>query len=66
MDYFVSVSNTFEAESPEDAVAQMAAWLTDYAYAAGYRVINDSDSSAPALFIDAESIDFDKLWSENV
>lgn len=53
MEYTVSVSNVFEASAPEDAVMQMAAWLDDYAYEAGYRVISETDS----VFIDAETIE---------
>lgn len=37
-EYTVQVSNIFEADSPEDAVLQMASWLIDWAYEAGYRV----------------------------
>jgi hypothetical protein len=58
--YTVSVANTFEAESPEDAVAQMAAWLVDYAYGAGYRVV--PEDGGESVFIDAEDIDYQKMW----
>lgn len=61
-EYIVVVSNTYTAKSPEDAVAQMAAWLVDYAYVAGYRVI--SNSLPDTKFIDAESIDYDSLEEE--
>lgn len=36
--YDVSVSNTFDAVSVEDAVMQMVVWLQDHAGSAGYRV----------------------------
>lgn len=50
-EYEISVSNRFFAESHEDAVAQMASWLADNAYVAGYRV-NEIDGES--RFIDAE------------
>lgn len=60
-DYIVSVSNAIRANSPEDAVAQMAAWLVDYAYEAGYRVESFAGDS---VFIDAETINFDEIEVE--
>ena len=50
-EYEIFVSNRFFAESHEDAVAQMASWLADNAYVAGYRV-NEIDGES--RFIDAE------------
>lgn len=50
--YTVSVSSIFEADNPEDAVMQMAAWLDEYAYFAGYRV--DNNDKNLSFFIDAE------------
>lgn len=52
-EYEVSVHNFFTAESPEDAVLQMAAWLADNAYQAGYRVKTDDGEA----FIDAEELE---------
>ena len=51
-EYTVSVSCSFDATSPEDAVRQMVAWLDDYAYAAGYRVTDGVTST----FVDAEDV----------
>ncbi len=51
-EYTVSVANTFEADSFEDALRQMIAWLDDYAYAAGYRISWDDQE----VFVDAERI----------
>ena len=57
-EYKVSVSCIFDANSPEQAVALMAAWLTDESYSVGYRVYPPGEDS---IFIDADTID----WSEN-
>lgn len=54
--YTVRVENTFDADTPEEAVLQMAAWLVDYAYAAGYRVFNEDEPDTDSMFIDAENI----------
>jgi hypothetical protein len=51
--YEVQVSNFFDAESAEDAVAQMVAWLIDNAHKAGYRVIHQPEESS---FMDAEDV----------
>lgn len=52
----VRVANTFEAESAEEAVRLMVAWVVDWAHTAGYRVWNlDTGDSE---FIDADDIDF--------
>lgn len=53
-EYRISVSNIFEAESFEDAVLQMVAWLHENAYAAGYRVENHA--TGESRFIDAERV----------
>jgi hypothetical protein len=58
--YTVSVSNTFDADSPEDAIMQMICWLQESAHCAGYRVeweaiIADMFRSC-STFIDAEAI----------
>ena len=53
-EYTIRVSNIFEAESFEDAVLQMVAWLDENAYAAGYRV--DNNSTGESRFIDAERL----------
>ena len=50
--YTVSVSNMFDANSPEDAVKQMVAWLDDNAAKAGYHI----DDGYGQSFIDAESV----------
>lgn len=60
-DYKVTVSCIFEAASPEDAVAQMAGWIADNAYAAGYRVYPPGEDS---IFIDAEDIDWSKDYDQ--
>lgn len=57
--YEIQVSNYFDAESVEDAILQMAAWLTDNAYTAGYRVIWQREESS---FVDAESINVNNYW----
>jgi hypothetical protein len=51
-EYTVTIACNFEADSPEDAVKQMAAWLDDYCYKAGYRVTDGKDK----WFIDAERL----------
>jgi len=53
-DYVVTISNIFEAESPEDAVIQMAEWLLENCQQAGYRVVNDN--TGESWFIDAEDM----------
>ncbi len=55
-DYTVSLSNTFEAETPHDAVLQMVTWASDNAYAAGYRVTwhNADGTKVGSMFVDAE------------
>lgn len=55
-EYHVSVSNTFEATSPEDAVVQMAEWLSEVARQAGYRVEWVDDNGPHSDFFDAEKI----------
>ena len=52
-EYTVSVSCNFDADSPEDAVRQMTAWLDDAAYHAGYRVAGTDGSSS---FVDADRL----------
>ena len=60
-EFKVNVSNIFEAESAEDAVAQMVAWLDENCYHAGYRVsINMPRVNDSGIFIDADNIDFTK------
>jgi hypothetical protein len=63
-DYEVSVSNTFEAESPQDALSQMVAWVADHAYQIGYRVVDAEDPSRCNVFIDAEDIDWNAFWDD--
>ena len=59
-DYTVTVANTFEAESIADAVKQMAAWISDHAYAAGYRIsweeVVDGVRQERSVFADASFI----------
>ena len=52
-EYTVSVSCNFDADSPEDAVRQMTAWLDEAAYHAGYRVVGTDGSSR---FLDADRL----------
>ena len=70
-EYTVSVSNTFDANSPEDAVSQMVLWIEEVARHAGYRwesesyVIKEPFSDVPTGgydynetgFIDADNLD---------
>ena len=53
--YEVSVTNTFDAECPEDAVRQMIDWLVDNAPSTGYRVHN-SDTGALIGFYDGDDV----------
>jgi hypothetical protein len=60
-EYTVSLSNTFEADSFLDAVQQMIAWVSDYAYSAGYRIswtenIVDGVRNERSVFVDAEKL----------
>lgn len=61
-DYEVSLTNTFEADSFEDAVGQMATWAGDNAYQAGYRVSNVR--SGESRFVDAETVDWNQISDE--
>ena len=59
-EYTVSLSNTFEADSFKDALEQMVAWVSDYAYSAGYRIswteyINGVREDK-SVFVDAEKL----------
>ena len=59
-EYTVSLSNTFEADSIKDALQQMIAWVSDYAYAAGYRIswteYVDNVREDKSVFVDAERV----------
>jgi hypothetical protein len=59
-EYTVSLSNTFEADSFKDALEQMVAWVSDYAYSAGYRIswteYVDHVREDRSVFVDAERI----------
>ena len=59
-DYTIAVSNTFEAESIEDALRQMVAWISENAYAAGYRISwefkVDGVWHETSVFVDAERV----------
>ena len=61
-EYTVSVSNTFEASSPEDAVSQMILWIEEVARHAGYRWENETGFITG--FIDADSIDIMGYYEE--
>jgi hypothetical protein len=59
-DYTIALSNTFEAKDMIDAVEQMIAWVSDYAYYAGYRVswtetVNGIRQDR-SVFVDAEKL----------
>ncbi len=64
-EYTVAVSNTFEADSFEDALQQMVAWITEYAYSAGYRISwteeVDGIRQDKSVFVDAERV-FDSFF----
>lgn len=59
-EYTVTLSNTFEADSFEDALRQMVAWVDDCAYVAGYRIswteMNNGIREDRSVFVDAERI----------
>ena len=59
-EYTVSLSNTFEADSFKDALEQMVAWVSDYAYSAGYRIswteYVDNVREDKSVFVDAEKL----------
>jgi len=59
-DYTVSLSNTFEADSFKDALEQMVAWVSCYAYSAGYRIswteYIDGVREDKSVFLDAEKV----------
>lgn len=60
--FTVTISNTFEAFSPSEAVACMVAYLNDYAAQAGYRVsLGMVPLAEPSCFIDADDLDLDKI-----
>ena len=64
-EFKVTVSNIFESESAEDAVAQMVAWLDDNCYHAGYRVcIHLPGVTDSGVFIDADNIDWSKDYEQ--
>ena len=59
-EYTVALSNTFEADSFEDALRQMVAWVVDYACVAGYRIswteVVDGIREDRSVFVDAERV----------
>ncbi len=59
--YTVTVTNCFDATSPEDAVRQMIAFLDDDRTRAAYEVSDGDHPRRDVLptVIDAETIDFD-------
>lgn len=63
-EYTVALSNTFEADSFEDALRQMVAWVDDCAYVAGYRIswteVVDGVREDRSVFVDAERV-FDPI-----
>ncbi len=60
-EFKVTVSCIFDADSPEQAVALMAAWLADESYHVGYRVYPPGEDS---IFIDADTIDWSKDYEQ--
>ena len=64
-EYEVSVRNTFTADSPEQAVADMIHWLLDYAGQTGYRVTwmyeAFGDTTPQTMFVDADDLDWSTL-----
>lgn len=52
-EYEVSVTNTFEAETPQDAVAQMIEWLQEHSAFIGYRVLTEAGDT---VFIDGDDL----------
>lgn len=60
--YEVSLVNSFDANSPEDAIGQMATWAGGNAYSAGYRVTDLI--TGESVFIDADDIDWSKVSEE--
>jgi hypothetical protein len=61
-EYTVSVSNTFEANSPEDAVSQMILWIEEVARHAGYRWENETGFMTG--FIDADTINITGYYEQ--
>lgn len=57
--YIVTVANFFAADSPEDALRQMVAYLDDYRTKAGYRVENYETGASS--FIDAKTVNFNEV-----
>ena len=59
-EYTVSLSNTFEADSFKQPLEQMVAWVSDYAYSAGYRIswteYIDGVREDKSVFVDAEKL----------
>jgi hypothetical protein len=59
-EYTIALSNTFEANSFVDALEQMVAWVSDYAYSAGYRISwteeIDGVRQDKSVFVDAEKV----------
>ena len=53
-EWTVSVTNTFDAVSAEDAVKEMVEWLLDYAQHTGYQVM---DEAGACVFLDADRLD---------
>lgn len=63
-EYIVEIRNVFEADSPEEAVGQMATYLVDNAYQAGYRVYSEDENDIRGTFIDADDVDWDGVNSD--
>ena len=61
--YHISVTNSFDAENPEDAIMQMICWLEESARHAGYRWLVESSNGTGDWggFVDADKIDADKI-----
>lgn len=59
--YSVSVECLFDADTPEDAVRQAVAWLSENAHTAGYRVDSAEYPGSLDCFIDAERLPLDEV-----
>lgn len=58
MEYTITIGNIFQAESHEEAVAQMVTWLSDNAYSGVYR---STDAGGGSRVIDAQEISYGEL-----
>lgn len=58
--YKITLTNTFEASSMEDALSQMIHWCMENAAHAGYRI----KVGELSLFVDADNIDFSSVFDD--